>query len=70
MKKWHLIFLKEQELLLSVKHMKIIKYTKMKSNKYKVKIDDIEVKLYDDVIVKYQLLRKKEITDEEINGIQ
>ena len=32
----------------------------MKSNKYKVKIDDLEVKLYDDVIVKYQLLRKKE----------
>ncbi len=49
--------------------MKIIKYTKMKSNKYKVKIDDLEVKLYDDVIVKYQLLRKKEITDEEFQEI-
>ncbi len=49
--------------------MKIIKYTKMKSNKYKVKIDDIEVKLYDDVIIKYQLLRKKEITDEEFQEI-
>lgn len=49
--------------------MKILKYTKMKSNKYKVKIDDIEVKLYDDVIVKYQLLRKKEISDEEFEEI-
>ena len=49
--------------------MKILKYTKMKSNKYKVKIDDLEVKLYDDVIVKYQLLRKKELTDEEFQEI-
>jgi len=49
--------------------MLIKKYTKMKTNKYKVKIDDIEVKLYDDVIVKYQLLRKKELTDEEFNEI-
>jgi regulatory protein len=49
--------------------MIIKKYTKMKTNKYKVKIDDIEVKLYDDVIIKYQLLRKKEITDEEFQEI-
>ena len=41
----------------------------MKSNKYKVLFDDIEVKLYDDVIIKYQLLRKKEITDEEFQEI-
>ena len=45
--------------------MIIKKYTKMKSNKYKVLIDDIEVKLYDDVIIKYQLLRKKELSEEE-----
>ena len=49
--------------------MIIKKYTKMKSNKYKVLFDDIEVKLYDDVIIKYQLLRKKEITDEEFQEI-
>ncbi len=49
--------------------MIIKKYTKMKTNKYKVKIDDIEVKLYDDVIIKYQLLRKKELTDEEFEEI-
>ena len=41
----------------------------MKTNKYKVKIDDLEVKLYDDVIIKFQLLRKKEITDEEFQEI-
>ena len=49
--------------------MIIKKYTKMKSNKYKVLIDDIEVKLYDDVIIKYQLLRKKELSDEEFQEI-
>ena len=50
-------------------YMKIIKYVKMKSNKYKVIIDDLEVKLYDDVILKYQLLRRKEITPEEFEEI-
>ncbi len=44
--------------------MKIGKYTKLKSNKYNVEIDGLSVKLYDDVIVKYELLRKKEIDDE------
>lgn len=43
--------------------MKIQKYTKLKGNKYSVKIDDIIVKLYDDVIVKYELLRVKEIDE-------
>lgn len=43
--------------------MKIEKYTKLKGNKYSVKIDDITIKLYDDVIVKYELLRTKEIDD-------
>ena len=43
--------------------MKIGKYTKLKSNNYSVVIDDITVKLYDDVIVKYELLRLKEIDD-------
>lgn len=41
----------------------------MKSNKYKVQIDDLEIKLYDDVIVKYQLLRKKELSNEEFQEI-
>lgn len=44
-------------------YVKISKYTKLKGNKYSVKIDDITIKLYDDVIVKYELLRLKEIDD-------
>ncbi len=44
--------------------MKIGKYTKLKGNKYSVKIDDITVKLYDDVIVKYELLRVKDIDEQ------
>ncbi len=44
--------------------MKIEKYTKLKSNRYEVLIDGLKVKLYDDVIVKYELLRKKEIDEE------
>lgn len=44
--------------------MKIEKYTKIKGNKYSVYIDGVAVKLYDDVIVKYELLRKKEISNE------
>jgi regulatory protein len=43
--------------------VKIGKYTKLKSNKYSVLIDEIDVKLYDDVIVKYELLRLKEIDE-------
>jgi len=49
--------------------MQIKKYTKLRSNKYKVLIDDIEVNLYDDVIIKYELLRKKEITEKEFKDI-
>ena len=42
--------------------MKIIKFSKLKSNKYNVTLEDGEVlKLYDDVIVKYSVIRDKEI---------
>ena len=44
--------------------MKIEKYTKLKGNKYNVCIDGINIKLYDDVIIKFELLRKKEISNE------
>ena len=43
--------------------MKISKYTKLKDNRYSVKIDDLTIKLYDDVIVKFELLRVKEIDE-------
>lgn len=49
--------------------MKIGKYTKLKDNRYSVKFDEINVKLYDDVIVKFELLRKKEITEKEFAEI-
>ena len=41
--------------------MEIKKYKKDKNNTYKVYIDDEVVALYDDVIIKYNLLLKKEI---------
>lgn len=49
--------------------MKIEKYTKLKGNKYSVKIDDLVIKLYDDVIVKFELIRKKEIDEKEFKSI-
>lgn len=41
--------------------MKIIKYKKMANGKYKVYLDDKELLLYEDVILKYNLLLSKEI---------
>ena len=49
--------------------MKIEKYKKVTSNKYEVTIDDEKIKLYDDVIIKFELLRKKELTEEEFEEI-
>ena len=44
--------------------MKIIKYKKLKSEKYKVYLDnEEEIELYEDTILKYDLLIKKEITN-------
>ena len=50
--------------------MKILKYKKLKDNKYEIELDNgISLKLYDDVIVKYNLLIKKNITDIELEDI-
>ena len=44
--------------------MKIIKYQKLSGNKYNVFLDNGEkIKLYEDVIIKEELLLKKEIDD-------
>lgn len=43
--------------------MKILKYKKSKGNKYKIITDDKEYNLYDDIIIKHELLLKKEIDD-------
>ncbi|MBQ8891432.1 MAG: RecX family transcriptional regulator [Bacilli bacterium] len=46
--------------------MKIIKYERSKKNKYKVYLEDGEfVELYEDIILKHELLFKKNITDIE-----
>lgn len=50
--------------------MKIKKFKKDKSGKYKVFFNDnISYLLYDDTIIKYNLLSKKEITDKLFNEI-
>lgn len=49
--------------------MKIQKYIKDKQNKYKVIIDDEEYILYDDVIIKYNLLLSSNISDEEFKSM-
>lgn len=46
--------------------MKIIKYTKLKNNKYRVDFETESLELYDDIILKYELLLKKSIRDEEL----
>lgn len=49
--------------------MKIEKYSKGSSNKYKVTIDGEDYTLYDDVIIKFGLLLKKEISSKELDNI-
>ena len=50
--------------------MKILKFSKLKSNRYNVTLENGDVlKLYDDVIVKYSLIRYKEIKDEELDEL-
>ena len=44
--------------------MKIIKYKKVGSNKYKIYFDDSNIIVYEDVILKHNLLLKKEIDSE------
>lgn len=50
--------------------MKIIRYKKEKQNTYKVELDNGILILYDDIIVKYALLLKKELTKEEYMEIK
>lgn len=51
-------------------YMKIIKFSKLKDNRYNVVLENDEIlKLYDDVIIKYDLVRTKNINDNEINEL-
>ena len=45
--------------------MKILKYKKDKQNVYKVETNKGEYKLYDDIIIKNELLLKKEISNKK-----
>ena len=45
--------------------MKILKYKKGRKNEYKILTDEKEYVLYDDIIIKHELLLKKEINPQE-----
>lgn len=49
--------------------MKLLKIQKLKNNKYKLIIDGESITTFDDVILKYNLLCKKEIDNEIYNSI-
>lgn len=49
--------------------MKVLKYKKLKNNRYKVFFDEMELTLYEDVILKYGLLIKKEIDSKDLDEI-
>lgn len=49
--------------------MKILKYKKGKRNEYKVLTNESEYTLYDDIIIKHELLLKKEINKKEWDTI-
>ena len=51
--------------------MRILKYKKISSGKYQITLDDNrELKLYEDVILKYELLLKKDISDDMLPEIE
>lgn len=49
--------------------MKIGKYKKLKKNLYEVEIDGSKARLYDDVIIKYELLLKRDIDKETFKKV-
>lgn len=49
--------------------MKILKIKKMANNKYKISLDNIEIITFDTIILEYNLLYKKELTEKELKKI-
>ena len=47
--------------------MKINKYIKLRDNRYKIYFDDVDVSIYDDIILEFGLLTKKEIDESTFN---
>ena len=50
--------------------MKINKFKKISSNKYKLFLDNKEITIYEDIIIKYNLLYKKDIDDKLMKQIE
>ncbi len=50
--------------------MKINKFKKISSNKYKLFLEDNTIIVYEDIIIKYNLLYKKDIDDKLIKKIE
>lgn len=50
--------------------MKINKFTKLKNGMYKISLDDKSFKIHEDLILKYNLLITKEVTDEDIKNLE
>ena len=46
--------------------MKIIKYKKLPGNKYKITLDNNDIILYEDIIIKNMILLKKDIKEDEL----
>lgn len=56
--------------MLLVKNLKIVSYKKKKNNMYEIALSNNEkISLYDDVILKYELLLKREIDDKLLKEI-
>ena len=49
---------------------KIIRFKKGKGNTYQVFLDSKTIVLYNDVITKHELIRKKKISDEEVEELE
>lgn len=50
--------------------MKILKYIKLKNNKYRVDFETESLDIYDDLIIKYELLLKKNLKEEEFKRLK
>lgn len=49
--------------------MKIIKYKYLNNSKYKIYLEQDEIELYEDIIINYNILNKKELSKEEIDNL-
>ena len=50
--------------------MKIKKFTKLKNGMYNITLENFEFKIHEDLILKYNLLLTKEVTEEDITKLE